>query len=218
MYNDGNGFPTRRSAVAIATRPPMTTAPRWRNTARRWAAAAWREPLSHFLAFGILIFIVAHALEARSQRYRIDVSPAQVTRIVNSYAQQYGAAPDPAQVRTMVDNYIREEIYLREGLALGLDQDDEIVRRRIAQKYDFLQQDVAVPRLPAKPNWQRGSATIAPISRCRRGAASNSYITPSTSAAMPRRGRWRKPPQRALPKASQRRPATIFRGPGSSST
>jgi hypothetical protein len=110
----------------------------------------WREPLTHFLAFGILIFVVAHALEARSQRYRIDVTPGDVTRIVNSYDQQYGAAPEPGQIRTMVDNYIREEIFLREGLALGLDKDDEIVRRRVAQKFDFLQQDMAVPREPGE--------------------------------------------------------------------
>jgi peptidyl-prolyl cis-trans isomerase C len=145
MYNDGSGISGRSIPVPAAITTPVPT-----PATRRWAQALWREPLTHFLAFGILIFIVAHALEARSQRYRIDVTHAQVTRIVNSYTQQYGAAPDPAQVRTMVDNYIREEIFLREGLALGLDQDDEIVRRRIAQKYDFLQQDMAVPREPGE--------------------------------------------------------------------
>ena len=50
----------------------------------------------------------------------------------------------------MVDNYIKEEIFLREGLALGLDKNDEIVRRRIAQKFDFLQQDMAIPREPGE--------------------------------------------------------------------
>lgn len=109
-----------------------------------------REPLTHFLLFGILIFLVAHAIEARSKRYTVDVTPADVTRIVNSFEQQYGSEPNPAQLRTMIDNYIREEIYLREGLALGLDRNDEIVRRRVAQKYDFLQQDMAVPREPSE--------------------------------------------------------------------
>jgi len=108
-----------------------------------------REPLTHFLILGALIFVVAHWLEARSTRYTVTVTPSDITRIENSYVQQYGAAPDPSQVRTMVDNYIREEIYLREGLALGLDQNDEIVRRRVAQKYQFLQADMATPRVPA---------------------------------------------------------------------
>ena len=163
MYNEGGGIlslaPFRDATAALGAPVTQTETPPatgWRALVRRWARAVWHEPLTHFLAFGILIFIVAHALEARSQRYVINVTPADVTRIVNSYVQQYGAAPEPGQVRNMVDNYIREEIFLREGLALGLDKDDEIVRRRIAQKFDFLQQDMAVPREPSETelaNW-----------------------------------------------------------------
>jgi peptidyl-prolyl cis-trans isomerase C len=116
--------------------------------------AVVREPLTHFLLFGLLIFLVAHAIEENSKRYTIEVTPADVTRIVTSFEQQYGSEPTPTQLRTMVDNYVREEIYLREALALGLDENDEIVRRRMAQKYDFLQQDMAVPREPSAQQLQ----------------------------------------------------------------
>ena len=109
-----------------------------------------REPLTHFVAIGIAIFAVSHGIEERQSRYNIAVSDADLTRIANTYAQQYGAPPTPQQMRTMVDNQVREEIYLREGLALGLDRNDEIVRRRIAQKFDFLQQDQAAPREPSE--------------------------------------------------------------------
>lgn len=122
-----------------------------RGALSRWA----REPLTHFLLFGILIFAVAHWLESRSQRYVITIGPSDLTRIENSYVQQYGSAPTPAQLRTMVDNTVREEIYLREGLALGLDRNDEIVRRRIAQKYQFLQADMATPRQPGEGELHR---------------------------------------------------------------
>lgn len=160
MYNDGNGTPPG-SGVATAAwsdqrGPTPAQHPDWRARVRNWARVARREPLTHFLAFGILIFVVAHAIEARSQRYTINITPGDLTRVVNSYIQQYGATPTPTQVHTMVDNYIREEIYLREGLALGLDKNDEIVRRRVAQKFDFLQQDMAVPRSPSEAelaNW-----------------------------------------------------------------
>lgn len=116
----------------------------WRTLGRRLL----REPLTHFLILGVLIFIAAHIVEERTTRFRIAIGPAQVSRIVASYTQQYGAEPTPTQLRTMINNYVREEIYLREGLALGLDRNDEIVRRRVAQKYDFLQQDNAVAREP----------------------------------------------------------------------
>ena len=112
-------------------------------------ACILREPLTHFVAIGIAIFVVAHVIEDRQSRYKTTVFDADLTRIVNTHTQQYGAAPSPRQMRTMVDNQVRGEIYLRKGLALGLDKNDEIVRRRIAQKFDFLQQDQAAPREPS---------------------------------------------------------------------
>lgn len=115
---------------------------------RSFAARVLREPLTHFVAIGLAIFAVSHEIEARQSRYHIQLGEADLQRIATSYAQQYGAPPSADQMRTMVDNAVREEIALREGLALGLDKNDEIVRRRIAQKFDFLQQDQAAPREP----------------------------------------------------------------------
>jgi hypothetical protein len=109
-----------------------------------------REPLTHFVAIGIAIFFVVHGLELRSTRYTIEIDSPTLAKIANSYAQQYGAQPDPTQLRALVDNHVREEIFLREGLDLGLDKNDEIVRRRIAQKFHFLQQDMTAPREPSE--------------------------------------------------------------------
>jgi len=138
--------------LAASGAPPPAAAPQSAPSEpaprRSWLRRAASEPLTHFVAIGLLIFFAAHAIEARSKRYVIDLSQGDVTRIANSYAQQYGAPPTPEQLRTMVGNFVREEIYLREGLALGLGRNDEIVRRRIAQKFEFLQQDNAVPREP----------------------------------------------------------------------
>lgn len=118
---------------------------RWRDRLR----PLLREPLTHFIILGVAIFAAAHWLETHSQRYVITVEPSDLARIENSYIQHYGSMPTTAQLRTMVDNTVREEIYLREALALGLDRNDEIVRRRLAQKYQFLQADMATPRIPA---------------------------------------------------------------------
>ena len=48
----------------------------------------------------------------------------------------------------MVENKVQEEILYREALAMGLDKDDEIVKRRMAQKMQFLAEDVAAAREP----------------------------------------------------------------------
>lgn len=141
MYRD----PLAESALESAG-PALPAAPA--PARRSLLARVLREPLTHFVAIGLAIFVVSHAIEARQSRYNIALGEADLQRIATSYTQQYGAPPSRDQMRTMVGNAVREEIYWREGLALGLDRNDEIVRRRIAQKFDFLQQDQAAPREP----------------------------------------------------------------------
>lgn len=100
-----------------------------------------REPLLHFMVLGALVFGAARQLGADSGRYRIDAGPEQRARIATTYQQQYGVAPTDSQLQYLLDQYVRSEILFREGLALGLDRDDEIVRRRVVQKIEFLNED-----------------------------------------------------------------------------
>ena len=58
------------------------------------------------------------------------------------------AAPTPDELRSLVESRVREEILYREALALGLDQGDTIVKRRLAQKMEFLFEDVSALREP----------------------------------------------------------------------
>jgi peptidyl-prolyl cis-trans isomerase C len=117
--------------------------------------ALLREPLFHFLVAGAVIFGIAEAVEHHYSQYRIVVTPQQQLRVVESYRQQYGALPSPEQRDTLLRNFVKEEILYREALALGLDRDDEIVRRRLAQKFSFLQQDLVMLQEPAAADLER---------------------------------------------------------------
>jgi hypothetical protein len=109
--------------------------------------AATREPLLHFLALGAVVF----ALNAWRQKTRpveasaprIEVTAAVIDRLRAGYERQFGQAPDAQELRGLVTAHIREEVFCREALALGLDRDDTIVRRRMAQKMEFLTGDLA---------------------------------------------------------------------------
>jgi peptidyl-prolyl cis-trans isomerase C len=116
---------------------------------RRWLIFVAYEPFFQFIALGLLIWLGLAYIESMNQRYVIHVGSVQLQRLAIAYQQQYGQPPAAEQLRQLADRYITEEIFLREGLALNLDKDDEIVRRRIAQKFDFLQTDLAVPAPPA---------------------------------------------------------------------
>jgi peptidyl-prolyl cis-trans isomerase C len=107
-----------------------------------------REPFVQFIVLGALIWVGVEYWNVHHDRYRIQVGSAERQRIATTYQQQFGQLPTPIQLRRLIDRYVREEIFLREGLALRLEKDDEIVRRRIVQKYEFLKTDLAVPDSP----------------------------------------------------------------------
>ena len=99
-----------------------------------------REPLLHFLVLGALVYAASNRSE--STRYQIDVGSAQRARLARTYLEQYGVPPTGAQLERALDEYVRNEILYREGLAMGLERDDEIVRRRVVQKIEFVNEDL----------------------------------------------------------------------------
>jgi peptidyl-prolyl cis-trans isomerase C len=101
-----------------------------------------REPLLHFLVLGAFVYLAAHHFEADSARYRIDAGAGQRARLEATYREQYGVAPTAEQLQQLLDQYVRSEILYREGLAMGLERDDEIVRRRVVQKIEFVNEDL----------------------------------------------------------------------------
>lgn len=104
------------------------------------------EPLPQFLAIGLMLFGVAHLSATRDARPKIVVDAAQREYQRNQFRGQFGTDPDPARLDDLVKAYVRDEALYREGLRLGLDRDDEIIRRRLIQKMEFLAAEgTAVP-------------------------------------------------------------------------
>lgn len=111
-----------------------------------------REPLLHFLLLGGLIFAV-NAWRGRQPAQveaavHIDVTAGVIAWLREGFTRQWHREPDAVELRGLVDDHIREEVLHREALALGLDRDDTIVRRRMAQKMEFLTQDIAAASEP----------------------------------------------------------------------
>jgi hypothetical protein len=119
------------------------------STVKRWL----REPLLHFLLIGLVLF----AVYAYINRGRIGIeSPRQIVlsldelRTVKAYFEgQWHRPPTPQEFQALVEDKIKEEVLYREGLAMGLDKDDTIVKRRMAQKVQFLSEDVAAAHEPS---------------------------------------------------------------------
>lgn len=103
-----------------------------------------QEPLFQFVILGALLFFVTGYIREHNDRLsrEIIVDNAQVNLMVVKYQSQNGSLPSKQQLDAMIENYIREEISFREAKKIGLEKEDEIIRRRLVQKYDFLKADL----------------------------------------------------------------------------
>ena len=112
----------------------------------------WREPLAHFLLLGMALFAAYGYMHrgrggVESSR-QIALTLDDLRQLDMYFVSQWQRPPTATEFNSMVEDKIQEEILYREGLAMGLDKDDTIVRRRMAQKVQFLAEDVAAAREP----------------------------------------------------------------------
>jgi len=117
----------------------------------------FKEPLIQFLLLGAILFFVYSYIQRQTdtQAREITVSNEQVNLMIVNYRTQTGNLPTKQQLDAMIDNYIKEEISYREAKKMGLDKDDEIVRRRLSQKFDFLQTDLTEIPTPTEEQLQQ---------------------------------------------------------------
>jgi hypothetical protein len=109
-----------------------------------------REPLVHFLILGALLLFASNLINKRTSgdTRKIVITPGQVEHLEDTFARAHQRPPDPDELKGLIRDYVREEVYYREALALGLDRDDAPIRQRLRQKMEFISEDVAAQAQP----------------------------------------------------------------------
>jgi peptidyl-prolyl cis-trans isomerase C len=113
-----------------------------------------KEPLFRFLVIGAALFALSAWHQARRPASgadappRIQVTAATIERLREEWGRRFQRPPTAEELHGLVEQHIREEVLYREALALGLDQDDTVVRRRLVQKMEFLSEDIAQAEVP----------------------------------------------------------------------
>jgi peptidyl-prolyl cis-trans isomerase C len=128
-----------------------------------------REPLIHFLLVGAALFAVYHYLQpppaAGPSSKQIQLSLDDLAQLAALFQSQWRRDPTPKEFGGMVEQKVQSEVLYREAIAMGLDKNDEIVKRRMALKMQFLAEDVAAAREPTtdelKSWFQKNSANFA---------------------------------------------------------
>ena len=111
-----------------------------------------REPLIHFLLIGLALFVIYSFLFSppgnQSNSNRIELTAADVNQLQVTWMAQWQRPATPDEMRGLIETRVRQEVLYREALTLGLDQNDEIIKRRLAQKMEFLAEDVSAIGAP----------------------------------------------------------------------
>jgi len=115
----------------------------------------WREPLIHFFILGLAVFGLHSFLDREPEvidtdPYLVEVSSADIEWMQTLFKKRMGRTPAVNELRGQVHHLIREQILSREAVAMGLDEGDMVVRRRLAQKMEFLFKDLSALSEPTE--------------------------------------------------------------------
>ncbi len=115
-----------------------------------------REPLIHFLFIGAVLFLLFELFNdpAGQQSNRVVVTNGQIEYLKASYARSRQRPPTEQELQGLVEGYVREEIFYREALALGLDKNDTVIRRRLKQKLELMSDDLVGIIVPSDEDLQ----------------------------------------------------------------
>ena len=114
------------------------------------------EPLLHFAVLGALVFGISSAFGSEEDgATTIVVDQTVVERITADLSKSLGRAPTPAEREAAIDRWVDEELLYREGLRLGLDRNDPLVRQRVVQKAEYVSTNLELPADPTDEQLQQ---------------------------------------------------------------
>jgi hypothetical protein len=106
--------------------------------ATRWL----REPLLHFALIGVVLFVVYGWMNPPDKPgERIVVTQVIVDDLARQHQARWMRPASEQELANLVEAYVRDEILFREGVALGLDRDDAVIKRRVRQKFDVISEE-----------------------------------------------------------------------------
>ncbi len=113
-----------------------------------------KEPLAHFLIAGALVFGLLSGRAPDLGERRIVVDERVVGALVSRFQDSFRRLPTKDETDGLIRDWVQDQVYYREALALGLDQGDEVVVRRMRRKMESMAVADAETKMPADSELQ----------------------------------------------------------------
>src|SRR6188508_2835770 len=107
------------------------------------------EPMLHFMLIGIALFGAYRWVSpGDSGGRRIVITQGVIDDLVTQHVAARGREPSSTELNHLIQSYVHDEILYREGVRLGLERDDIVVKRRVRQKIEMIAEEDASTRAP----------------------------------------------------------------------
>ena len=102
-----------------------------------------KEPLLHFLLIGLGLFFIYGLVNTKPTQSEIIIDEGLINEIVAKWELQRNRKPTLEELTGLVNEFVEQEVLYQEALSMNLDHNDEIVKRRLAQKMEFISDGLA---------------------------------------------------------------------------
>ena len=110
-----------------------------------------REPVVIFIVIGISFYLLSIWISNSriEKNKRIVVTSEEVEQLSRRFSRTWMRPPTEKEMKNLIDSHIRDEVYYREALAMGLDENDQVIRNRMRQKLELLMSNLASANVPS---------------------------------------------------------------------
>ena len=118
----------------------------------------FKEPLIQFLIIGAAIYGAYAMFATPEENFRdtlVHVDSNRINGFISEWEARWSRPPTREEIDGLIQSYIKEDVLYRQAVAMGLNEDDPITRRRMAQKLEFLTSDLAMMIQPAEGELER---------------------------------------------------------------
>ena len=113
-----------------------------------WFGRILREPLVHFLLIGLFLFVLYGLVGGTAGDRTIRVDDNVAAALHAQFSKTWQRPPTAEEMDGLVESYVRDEIFYREGVTLGMDKDDPTIKRRVSQKFATIAEEWETSKPP----------------------------------------------------------------------